>query len=81
MMASIRALTPWHSRSLGTMQENSKLDLESIISKLLMGVSPHLLWCTQRSKIEWKRLRREQTVGGGAGGGAVCWASGITSQY
>ena len=31
-------------RSLATMQENSKLDLDSIIAKLLLSVSPNLLW-------------------------------------
>ena len=31
-------------RSLATMQENSKLDLDSIIAKLLLTVSPNLLW-------------------------------------
>jgi hypothetical protein len=29
------------------MQENSRLDLDAIIAKLLLGVSPNLLWCTQ----------------------------------
>ena len=32
------------TRSLATMQENSKLDLDSIIAKLLLSVSPNLLW-------------------------------------
>jgi hypothetical protein len=46
----------------GNVADNAKLDLDSIISKLLIGVSPNLLWCTQRNKIEWKRLKREQAV-------------------
>ena len=32
------------TRSQGTMQENAKLDLESIIAKLLLTVTPNLLW-------------------------------------
>ena len=47
---------------VGSVADNAKLDLDSIISKLLIGVSPNLLWCTQRNKIEWKRLKREQAV-------------------
>ena len=37
---------------------DAKFDLDSIISKLLIGVTPNLIWVTQRNKIDWKRLRK-----------------------
>ena len=37
---------------------DAKFDLDSIISKLLIGVTPNLIWATQRNKIDWKRLRK-----------------------
>ena len=39
-----------------------RLDLDSIVSKLLVGVAPNLIWVTQRNKIDWKRLRKDQVM-------------------
>ena len=40
--------------------EVAKLDIEGIVAKLLVGVAPNLIWVTQRNKIDWKRLRKDQ---------------------
>ena len=40
--------------------EAHRLDLDAIVSKLLVGVTPNLIWVTQRNKIDWKRLRKDQ---------------------
>ena len=40
--------------------EVAKLDIEAIVAKLLVGVAPNLIWVTQRNKIDWKRLRKDQ---------------------
>ena len=41
-------------------ESESRLDIDSIVSKLLVGVAPNLIWVTQRNKIDWKRLRKDQ---------------------
>ena len=43
-----------------------KCDLESVIAKLLSGVAPNLIWVTQRNKVDWKRLRKDQVTNGPA---------------
>ena len=40
--------------------ELAKFDVDSVIAKLLTGVAPNLIWVTQRNKIDWKRLRKDQ---------------------
>ena len=40
----------------------AKCDLESVIAKLLSGVAPNLIWVTQRNKVDWKRLRKDQVT-------------------
>ena len=40
--------------------DENKQDIEGIVSKLLVGVAPNLIWVTQRNKIDWKRLRKDQ---------------------
>ena len=34
-----------------SVRDNSKLDLDSIVSKLLLSVTPNLIWVTQRNKV------------------------------
>ena len=35
-----------------SVRDNSKLDLDSIVSKLLLSVTPNLIWVTQRNKVQ-----------------------------
>ena len=52
---------PSNSRGgCGAGGDESKQDIEGIVSKLLVGVAPNLIWVTQRNKIDWKRLRKDQ---------------------
>ena len=53
-----------HGVTLST--ELAKTDLESVIAKLLTGVAPNLIWVTQRNKVDWKRLRKDQVTNGPA---------------
>ncbi|XP_023323881.1 tubulin monoglycylase TTLL3 [Eurytemora carolleeae] len=43
-------------------QGTSGANLDTLVERFLGGVSPNLVWCNQRNKLEWKRLRRDQLV-------------------
>ena len=42
--------------------ELAKFDVDSVIAKLLTGVATNLIWVTQRNKVDWKRLRKDQVT-------------------
>ena len=50
----------------GEHSELANTDLESVIAKLLTGVAPNLIWVTQRNKVDWKWLRKDQVTNGPA---------------